>query len=425
MLNVKGSYLYEDDRPFFWLGDTAWLLCENLEFDDIKLYLRNRYELGFNVIQVVLFYTLPSKEGIESGMPVKCKDTYSKEYFKLVNDTIKYAKDLQMYIALLPCWGSFVKKDVLKIQDIDYFTTFLVNEFSSNDNLIWVIGGDIKGDVNQELYNKFGYSLKEKDKKHLITFHPFGRTISSRWFNECSWLDFNMFQSGHRRYDQNKLNRWDDVEERNYGEDSWRYVVENNSCKTVKPCLDAEPSYEGIVQGLHNLNEPYWEARDVRRYMYFSVFEGACGFTYGNNAIIQFYTKELGVGAYGVRETWFEALSDEGGGELQFLKNLMESVDFCNGKPRSDLLLIPQKERYHRISIFAGKDFLFAYNYMGDSYTISLKEFKDRDIDCYWMNPINGSLNYFKTIKNEDELTVRPSARHELSNDWVLVLKMK
>lgn len=425
MLNVKGNYLFEGDKPFFWLGDTAWLICENLELDDIKLYLKNRKSLGFNVIQMVLFYTLPSKEGIESGMPVKAKDTYSKAYFNLVNETIKFAKGLDIYIALLPCWGSFVKKDVLKLNDIDRFTSFLVKEFSHNDNLIWVLGGDIKGDINLELYNKLGYSLKEKDKRHLITFHPFGRTISSRWFNEESWLDFNMFQSGHRRYDQRRLKRWDDGDEIYYGEDAWRYVVENNECKTLKPCLDGEPSYEGIVQGLHNINEPYWEARDVRRYMYFSVFEGACGFTYGNNAIIQFYTKELGDGAYGVRETWQEALNDEGGAELQYLKNLMESVDFTKGKHREDLLLTPQKERYHRVSIFAGDDYLFAYNYEGDEYTVSLNEFKDRLIDCYWMNPINGSLSYFKSVLNEEELTVRPTKRYEMSNDWVLVLKVK
>lgn len=30
MLNVKNNYLFENEKPFFWLGDTAWLLLEKL-----------------------------------------------------------------------------------------------------------------------------------------------------------------------------------------------------------------------------------------------------------------------------------------------------------------------------------------------------------------------------------------------------------
>lgn len=423
MLKVKGNYLYEFDKPFFWLGDTAWLLAENLEMKDIIKYLKNRKSLGYNVIQMVLFYTLPTKEKIESGMPVGGKDIYTKEYFDFVNDIFKASKELGIYIALLPTWGSFVKNRVVDVSDVDRFSNFLVKTFGFNENLIWVLGGDVLGDANLDYFNALGNALKALDKKHLVTFHPFGRTLSARWFNNQKWLDFNMFQSGHRRYDQARLKSWDDVEENYYGEDSWKYVVENFSYDIKKPCLDAEPSYEGIVQGLHDYNEPYWEARDVRRYAYWSVFEGACGFTYGNNAIIQFYTKDLGEGAYGVRESWIDALHSEGGAELQYLKELFESVDYTNGKNRNDLLLSPQKERYHRVSIFAGSNYIFAYNYMGDSYTISLEEYKNYAMDAYWMNPQNGSKSYIDTFKGVSKITVRPTKRHELSNDWVLILR--
>lgn len=423
MLNVRGNYLFENDKPFFWLGDTAWLLAENMEIKDIIKYLKNRKSLGFNVIQMVLFYTMPNIDEIEGAMPVGGKSIYSKEYFNFVNEIFKISKSLGIYVALLPTWGSFVKNKIVDVGDVDKFSRFLVNTFALNENLIWVLGGDVKGDDNLDYFNSLGNALKTLDNKHLITFHPFGRTLSARWFNNQKWLDFNMFQSGHRRYDQARLKSWDDVSEVYYGEDAWRYVEENFSYDIKKPCLDAEPSYEGVVQGLHDPMEPYWEACDVRRYAYWSVFEGACGFTYGNNAIIQFYEKKLGKGAYGVRESWLEALHSEGGAELQYLKKLFESVDFTAGKNRNDLLLSPQKERYHRVSIFAGKDYLFAYNYMGDEYTISLKEYKNIEMNAYWMNPQNGSLSYIDTYINLDEITVRPTKRHELSNDWFLVLK--
>ncbi len=289
MLSVKGNYLFKDDKPFFWLGDTAWLLAENMELDDVIKYLKNRKSLGFNVIQMVLFYSMPNNDKATNPMTVSNKNIYSKEYFYFVNKIFSISNDLGIYIALLPTWGSFIKNKIININDVNVFSNFLVKTFSHNENLIWILGGDIRGDVNLDYFNALGKALKKLDNNHLITFHPFGRTISSRWFNDEDWLDFNMFQSGHRRYDQAKLTRYDKEEEIFYGEDSWKYVLENFSHIIKKPCLDAEPSYEGVVQGLHNPKEPYWEAKDVRRYAYWSVFEGACGFTYGNNSIIQFY----------------------------------------------------------------------------------------------------------------------------------------
>ena len=41
---------------------------------------------------------------------------------------------------------------------------------------------------------------------------------------------------------------------------------------SLKPVLDAEPSYEGIPQGLHDPAQPRWRDCDVRRYGYWSVF---------------------------------------------------------------------------------------------------------------------------------------------------------
>ena len=54
-----------------------------------------------------------------------------------------------------------------------------------------------------------------------------------------------MFQSGHKRYDQ-------DTSGLAYGENNWRYVNDDYSRIPVKPTLDGEPSYEGIPLGLHD-----------------------------------------------------------------------------------------------------------------------------------------------------------------------------
>jgi len=346
---VKDKYLYENDTPFFWLGDTAWQLFDKLTDDEIRLYLKNRKSLGFNVIQAVLVL---NKE-----------KNYSDMFFwSRVSATVDYANKLGLYMALFPIWGNAVKQGLLNINNVKKYADFLTS-FFKQENIIWILGGDIRGDFDYELFDTFGKELKKKDKDRLVSFHPFGRTGSYLWFNDCEWLDFNIFQSGHRRYDQLDFISEDEssMDDATFGESSYKYVIKNFSYDIKKPCLDGEPSYEGVVQGLHNPSEPYWEARHVRRYAYFDVFEGACGHTYGNNAIIQFYNVGQN-GNYGVRESWSDALHSPGGAQMQYLKELMESVDYVNGCAHPEYVL-NQKIRCDRVSVFAGKDFILCYTY--------------------------------------------------------------
>lgn len=49
-------------------------------------------------------------------------------------------------------------------------------------------------------------------------------------------------------------------------------ICKNDYLVSNKPTLDAEPSYEWILQGLHDNTQPYWKAKQVRRYAYWSVF---------------------------------------------------------------------------------------------------------------------------------------------------------
>ena len=45
---------YTDGAPFFYLGDTAWELFHRLNREEADLYLANRAEKGFTVIQAVV-----------------------------------------------------------------------------------------------------------------------------------------------------------------------------------------------------------------------------------------------------------------------------------------------------------------------------------------------------------------------------------
>ncbi len=171
-----------------------------------------------------------------------------------------------------------------------------------------------------------------------------------------------MFQSGHRRYDQ-------DDTECGYGQDGWRYVLDDYDIKPIKPTLDGEPSYEGIPQGLHDPSEPYWNANDERRYAYWSVFAGACGFTYGHNAVMQMHKPEDKKPAYGAREYWTEAIHAEGAGQMIHLKNLMLSKPYFERTPDQSLIASAQGEKYDYLIATRGNDYAFIYTYTGRENT--------------------------------------------------------
>ncbi len=57
MLKVSqnGRYLVRSNgKPFFWLGDTAWLLFQMTTREDAELYLSTRARQGFSVIQAAI-----------------------------------------------------------------------------------------------------------------------------------------------------------------------------------------------------------------------------------------------------------------------------------------------------------------------------------------------------------------------------------
>jgi hypothetical protein len=44
----------EDEKPFFYLGDTAWELFHRLNSEEAEYYIRDRSAKGFTVIQAVV-----------------------------------------------------------------------------------------------------------------------------------------------------------------------------------------------------------------------------------------------------------------------------------------------------------------------------------------------------------------------------------
>jgi len=223
-----------------------------------------------------------------------------------------------------------------------------------------------------------------------------------------------LFQSGHKRYDQDP---------EGFGEDNWRYVEIDYSKKPIKPTLDGEPSYEKIPQGLHDTTQAYWKSNDVRRYAYWSVFAGACGFTYGNNAVIQMFTPEDKESAYGAKEFWYDAINDTGASQMKYLKELMLTFPYFDRIPDQSIIAGVNGQRYNRLFAARGKNYILVYTYNGRSFSINLGKIPGEKLKEYWFNPRNGELDLVGELSNCGVKQFDPPGYKSEGNDWVLLLK--
>lgn len=427
-LKVSGNHRYlqhENGTPFFWLGDTGWLLPERLNRDEAEFYLTECSKRGYNVVQVQTIDRVPSINYYgQSSMPdgfnfknINKKDLYG--YWDHMDFIIKAAERKGIYIGMDCIWGGLVKDGLLSVKEAEAYGKFLGERYKNSPNIIWFIGGDIRGDVKPEVWEALATSIKSVDKNHLMTYHPRGRTCSATWFNNASWLDFNMFQSGHRRYGQRKGDGDYTIAE-NTEEDNWRYAEQALSLATVKPVIDGEPSYEDIPQGLHEANETRWTANDVRRYAYWSVFAGSFGHTYGHNSIMQFYKPGVNASFFPSRY-WYDCLQDPGYNQMKYLKTLMLAFPFLERVPDQSIIAGQNGERYDRAIATRGTDCLLVYNYTARPMQIDLSKISGAKKNCWWFNPKNGELQFIGELDGTKITNFQLDIAYNAGNDRVLI----
>lgn len=429
-VSENGRFIVDKDgEPFFWLGDTGWLAPARLTREEVDKYLDDRQEKGFNVIQISVVHGLAAVNAYgDSALVNKSTasprvtegsdpaDSAQYDYWDHVDYIVNKAAENDLYVAIVPVWGNNVRSGNVSREEAGEYARFLGNRYQDQLNVIWLNGGDTFGNDSTETWKIMGKTLDELNPEHLITFHPRGRTMSSTWFHDEPWMDFNMFQSGHRTYEQDTA-----ASEHRFGEDNWRYVENDYNKENVMPTIDGEPSYEGIPQGLHDPEEPFWEDKDVRRYGYWSVFSGAAGYTYGHNAVMQMHKETTEMGAFGNTRHWEDALDDPGARQMQYLKELMLSRPYLVRVPDQSLIA-EQGERYDYQVGTRGDDYAFIYTYNGRNIKVNMGRIEGEEVLASWFDPRSGEITEIGAFPNTDVAEFDPPGEAEDGNDWVLIL---
>jgi hypothetical protein len=413
-----------DGAPFFWLGDTAWELFHRLSREDAERYLKNRAAKRFTVIQAVALAELGglTVANANGDLPLENNDPArpNERYFAHVDWIVARANELGLYVGFLPTWGDKWNKkwgagpEIFSPDNARAYGEWLGRRYR-DAGLIWILGGDrpIESDAHRAIIRAMAEGLRTGDGgTHLITFHPPGGNGSSTWFHGETWLDFNMRQNGHTteftgRYEQTRL---------------------DYDRTPSKPVLDGEPIYEDHPVSFDAKKFGHSIAADVRRPLYWDLFTGAFGHTYGHHSVWQMWTP--------AREPinspllpWDQAIDQPGAAQMQHGRALIESRPFLTRVPDPSILVddrvptsVPGAGRY---AFLATRDtagtYAMVYAPAGRAFRVRMGAITGSRVKAWWFNPRSGEATAIGTFANTGEREFTPPDRGE-ALDWVLVL---
>lgn len=410
-----------DGKPFFWLGDTAWELFHRLNREEATMYLKNRADKGFTVIQAVVLAELdglhdPNPYGevpLENDDPTKPREAY----FQHVDFIVRKAAEFNLYIGMLPTWGDKIFKahwgvgpEIFTVENAKVYGKWIGNRYKNEKNIIWILGGDRnpRHETDIALWRAMAAGIEEavgKDKT-LMTFHPQPNGIrdggTAKYFHNDEWLDFNMFQTGHCR----DLSLWERME--------YAYNL-----TPVKPVLDGEPIYEDhpVCFNVQDLGTS--SAYDVRKAAYLDLFAGAFGHTYGCHDIWQMYAPNRAP-LNGPGRPWYIALDLPGAGQMKFVRALIESRPMFDRVPDQSVIT-DALSAHDRVQATRGKDYIFVYSSQGKKFTVNTSKITGKEVISYWYNPRNGEVKTIaKANKQPQQEFTPPSAGY--GQDWILII---
>ncbi len=430
-VSPNGRFLITaDGRPFFWLGDTAWELFHRLNREDANRYLTHRSAQGFTVIQAVALAELdgldaPNAYGhrpLVDHDPARpdVKDGPANDYWDHVDHVVGRANALGLMVAMLPTWGDKwnrkwgVGPEVFTPANAEAYGEWLGRRYRAA-GLIWVLGGDrpVESDTHREIIRAMARGLRRGDGgAHLMTWHPGGGQGSAQYFHDDAWLDVNMRQNGHAaeftgRYDATRA----DYDRR-----------------PIKPVLDGEPIYEDHPVGFKAAEQGHSIAADVRRPLYWDLFSGACGHTYGHHSVWQMWTPER-VPVNNPLMPWYEAIDQPGAAQMRFGRALMESRPFLTRVPDDTIVVshrvataVPGAGRYRFVATRdADGSYAMIYAPVGRTFSVNLEALSGASVRAWWFNPRDGSAREIGVLPRMGVRAFTPPEPGELL-DWVLVL---
>jgi hypothetical protein len=413
-VSPNGRYLVDQDgKPFFYLGDTCWLLFQRPDREEVDEYLKDRAAKGFTVIQAYVLRGLGEKhpDGNASLLgitPLIDRDPTrpNEAFFKHVDDVVNRANDYGLVMGLVTAKSWHVNDHPEKVFDETNAYTFgkFLGARYKNNAVIWYPGGDSAPGKDEAVWVAMAKGLKDgSEGRHLVSYHGHGGTSSSDWFHTADWLDLNSIQSGH-----------------GWAAKTYERVGRDHGLSPAKPTVDMEPPYENHPTGP---DTPRIDSHQVRKGAYWAMLAGAAGHGYGALDLFWFYKDADGPFPRNGFQHWRTAAAYEGSRQVGLMRRFFELRPWQRLVPDQSVIASGQGEGEDHIQAARADDGSFAIAYLPHGGTIGVRMDKltGKNVNAHWFDPRSGEWHPAGQHPNTGTREFAAPSRGD-HDDWVLVL---
>ena len=183
--------------------------------------------------------------------------------------------------------------------------------------------------------------------------------------------------------------------------------------------MDAEPGYEDAQDDILNLDGGYLDDYEVRKSLYWALFAGAHGHTYGCSPIWSMWRP--GLPPTLSRRPWYEALNLPGSSQVQHARALLLSRPFLTRIPDQSLIVSDVGAGTHHVRATRDREGRYALVYLPSSKPVELDltHLAGEHLRGFWYDPRTGIAHAIGMIEKQARARFTPPGG---GPDWVLVL---
>jgi hypothetical protein len=413
-VSPNGRYFVDQDgKPFFYLGDTAWLIFQRLDREEVDEYLKDRADKGFTVIQAYVLRGLETRHpdgsiSLAGATPLIDHDPMrpNDAFFRNVDHIINRANELGLMMGLVAAKSWHVNSHAERVFNADNAQVFgkLLGQRYRENAVLWYVGGDSIPGEDGPVWAAMARGLEEgSGGRHLISYHGSGGTTSATWFHGADWLDFNSIQSGH-----------------GWAAKTYRFISEDYARSPPKPTVDMEPPYENHPTGR---STPRIDSHQVRKGAYWAMLAGAAGHGYGALDLFHLYKETDGPFPRDGFQPWRKAIAYEGSRQVGLVRRLFEMRPWHKLVPDQSVIASGEGEGEDHVRAARAEDgsFIIAYAPTGLPAGIRMDRIAGKSVKAWWYDPRDGARTEIGAYPNVGAREFVPPSRGP-QNDWVLVL---
>jgi hypothetical protein len=416
IISPAGRYhlTYSDGTPFFYMACTAWNGALKSTQEEWDLYLKQRVENNYNVIQLVTTQWRgcdKSSEGL-TAFEGSGKIRINPRFFKLIDERIDRVNEFGLVAAPVILWalqngngrelspGYYLPDDQAIL-----LAKYIVARYGGNQ-VIWLLGGDgIYTGTYEQRWKTIGRAVFDGQQQGVVAQHPCGRSWIGEINKDEQWLDIIGYQSSHSN-----------------AEPTVNWITKGPmsamwSQLPARPLINLEPNYE---QNGFRITD-----KDVRNAGYWSLFATPiAGLTYGANGIwpwLREGEKVLNHSDAPGTSSWDVSIKFPGSVQMGYLTQFIKRFEWWNLFPAPELLTEQPGDKVFNqfVSVVKSTDNKTILAYLPVRLTLKIRKPLNVPYSIKWFDPVKNIYSDGKAGDDGRVLTITSSSE----NDMLLILE--